>query len=93
MVKGYLSKKVTFEQQPEGAGARCVPEMRGTLVEACSQAREQNLQRPQGRGAGRKPVCLGPGRGSRTEETRLTGYVLWWLWILLPVTGWLWRGW
>ena len=44
MVKGYLSKKVIFEQ-PESAGACCVPEMRGTLVEACSQAREQNLQR------------------------------------------------
>ena len=42
----------------------------GTLVEACSQEREQDLQRPRGRGAARKPVCLEPGRGSRTEETQ-----------------------
>ena len=42
----------------------------GTLVEACSQEREQNLQRPRGRGAAWKPVCLEPGRGSRTEETQ-----------------------
>ena len=41
----------------------------GTLVEACSQEREQNLQRPRGRGAAWKPVCLEPGRGSRTRET------------------------
>ena len=42
----------------------------GTLVEACSQEREQDLQRPRGRDAARKPVCLEPGRGSRTEETQ-----------------------
>ena len=42
----------------------------GTLVEACCQEREQDLQRPRGRDTARKPVCLEPGRGSRTEETQ-----------------------
>ena len=42
----------------------------GILVEVCSQEREQNLQRPRGRGTARRPVYLGPGRGSRTEETQ-----------------------
>ena len=37
-------------------------------MEACSQEREENLQRPLGRGTARKPVCLGPVRESRTEE-------------------------
>jgi len=43
---------------------------KGTLVEACSQEREQNLQRLRGRGTERKHVCLGPVRGSRIEEVQ-----------------------
>ena len=43
---------------------------KGTLVEACSQEREQSLQRLRGRGTARKHVGLGPVRGSRIEEAQ-----------------------
>ena len=49
---------------------------KGTLVEACSQETEQSLQRLGGRGTARKPVCLGPVRGSRTEEMQVCSLYL-----------------